>query len=852
MIGSATARFIETQNKQSLPQLYAILRSNILQSPLIYGGVISYELYAYDPNRRIFCPYVYRGPEAVKNMKAFASDQNELEPVKLKQMEFGVEGYDFTVPQAGLPSQWWHIPRETGQPIWTDPYFDEGGGDILMCTYSAPFFRNEKFYGVTTIDIPLEPLRELVDLDLPEEVEFSVLTQKGIYVYDVLPLNINKSLLDTAKAIGRNDMVELGKTIIKGEVGIQKLPGLNSNERKWYFYAPIPSTQWSFVASLDEKDALADVQKLLLRNAILIACSCFGMIIILWIISLQITKPISNLAGQVESVARGKLDRQVKIKGRDEISILEHTFEEMRKAVRDKINTIEKQNIDLKNSENKYRRLVENLQEEHFFYSHDTDGVFTYISPSITNVLGYTREEFYNNYKEYLTDDPINKDVIGLTNLSNAGIQQISYEVDIFSKGGGIHRLLISEVPVFDETGRVFAFEGIAHDITKQRKMEETVKQTQKMEAIGTLAGGIAHDFNNILMGIVGYTELTQGDIPADSPVQKYLNEILKSATRAKELVRQILTFSRKSQEERISIKLSTIIKECTKLLRSTIPTTIEIRQNIDNKGCMVHADPAQMHQVVMNLCTNAAHAMQESGGLLGIDLSLTQITQESMSKYDNVSLGPFIELKISDTGTGIEPRIVHRVFEPFFTTKEQDKGTGMGLSVVHGIVKDHDGYITVESHLSKGTTFTILLPQVLAKDVKNDSTPSSIPTGSEHILFVDDEKMLVDLGKRIFESLGYKVTAISSSIEALEIFNQSPDDFDIVITDQTMPHMTGYHLANKILESKPSLPIILCTGYSDTISQEKVASAGIKALVYKPIRKNEIACRIRETLDKK
>ncbi len=644
MIGSATARFIETQNKQTLPQLYAILRSNILQSPLIYGGVISYELYAYDPNLRLFCPYVYRGPEAIKNMKAFASDQGELEPAELKQMEFGAEGYDFTIPQAGLPSQWWHVPRATGQPIWTDPYFDEGGGDILMCTYSAPFFRDKKFYGVTTIDIPLEPLRELVDLDLPEEVEFSVLTQKGIYVYDVLPLNINKSMLDTAKAIGRNDVVELGKTIIKGEVGIQKLPGLNSNERKWYFYAPIPSTQWSFVASIDEKDALVDVQKILFRNAILIACSCFGMIIILWIISLQIAKPISNLAGQVVSVARDKLDRQVRIKGRDEISILEHTFEEMRKAVRDKINTIEKQNIDLKNSENKYRRLVENLQDEHFFYSHDMAGVFTYISPSITNVLGYTREEFYNNYKEYLTDDPVNK----LINLSTAGNQQKSYEVDIFSKAGDTHRLLISEVPVFDKTGRVVAFEGIAHDITKQRKMEESAKQTQKMEAIGTLAGGIAHDFNNILMGIIGYAELSQNDIPVDSPVQKYLIALLKSAARAKELVRQILTFSRKSQEERIPLKLATIVKECTKLLRSTIPTTIEIRQNFDSTGCMVHADPTQMHQIVMNLCTNAAHAMQESGGLLGIDLSLTQITQESMSKYDNVSLGPFIKLKIS------------------------------------------------------------------------------------------------------------------------------------------------------------------------------------------------------------
>jgi len=388
-------------------------------------------------------------------------------------------------------------------------------------------------------------------------------------------------------------------------------------------------------------------------------------------------------------------------------------------------------------------------------------------------------------------------------------------------------------------------------NISEQKRAEENMRQSQKMEAMGTLAGGIAHDFNNILAAIIGYAELAQCDTAENSLLKDYLERILKSTTRAKDLVRQILTFSRKSQEERKPIQLSTIVKEAAKLLRSTIPTTIEIKQNIDDTTGRVNADPTQMHQIVMNLCTNAAHAMHETEGVLEIDLSSVVITQESMMEYHDIFPGPFLELKISDTGTGIDSKIIHRIFEPFFTTKEKGKGTGMGLAVVHGIVKDHGGDISIDSQLGKGTTFRIMLPQVIAEPNNEEDSSSKVPTGTEHILFVDDEKTLIDLGKRIFESLGYTVTAKNSSLEALETFQQAPDTFDIVITDQTMPHMTGYNLAKRILEIKPSANIILCTGYSETVSLEKAEAAGIKTLVYKPISKKEIAQEIRGVLDK-
>ena len=385
----------------------------------------------------------------------------------------------------------------------------------------------------------------------------------------------------------------------------------------------------------------------------------------------------------------------------------------------------------------------------------------------------------------------------------------------------------------------------------KRKQLEDNLRQSQKMEAMGTLAGGIAHDFNNILAGIIGYSELAQDDIAQESPAQEYLKGVLKSATRAKDLVKQILTFSKKSQEERKPIQLSTIVKEAVKLLRSTIPRTIEIRQNIDDTTGMVNADPTQMHQIVMNLCTNAAHAMQGNEGVLEIDLSSVVVTQKSMMEYHNISPGPFLELKISDTGTGIDSKIIHRIFEPFFTTKEKGKGTGMGLAVVHGIVKDHGGDISIDSQLGKGTTFRVMLPQVIAEPDNEEDSSSKVPTGTEHILFVDDEKTLMDLWKRILESLGYTVTAKNSSLEALETFQKSPDIFDMVITDQTMPHMTGYNLAKRILEIKPSANIILCTGYSETVSLEKAEAAGIKTLVYKPISKKEIARKIRGVLDK-
>jgi len=492
---------------------------------------------------------------------------------------------------------------------------------------------------------------------------------------------------------------------------------------------------------------------------------------------------------------------------------------------------------------------IEQANEEIIMFG--MDGIVLYVNPALEKQMQYNRDEIIGrNTIDVDKDSSIGKknQIIWKT-INNGEIW--SGNIIKTRKDGSQFTANVNISPVFDNTGKITCFTSIGRDITKEQQMEEQLRQAQKMEAMGTLAGGIAHDFNNILAGILGYTELAQDDVDQDGPVQEYLDGILKSTTRAKGLVKQILTFSRKSQKERKSILLLPVIQEAAKLLRSTIPTTIEIKQNINDTTGMINADPTQMHQIIMNLCTNAFHAMEETGGVLEIELSSVVISKEPMRRYNDISPGPFLELKISDTGTGIDPKIINRIFEPFYTTKEKEKGTGMGLAVVHGIVKDNGGDINIDSQLGKGTTFRIMLPQVIAEPDKEEDSSSKVPTGTEHILFVDDEKTLMDLLKRILESLGYTVTAKNSSLEALETFQQAPDEFDMVITDQTMPHITGYNLAKRILEIKPSANIILCTGYSETVTPEKAEAAGIKSLIYKPISKKEIAQEIRKVLDK-
>jgi len=406
------------------------------------------------------------------------------------------------------------------------------------------------------------------------------------------------------------------------------------------------------------------------------------------------------------------------------------------------------------------------------------------------------------------------------------------------------------------EDGTPYGMVNVLRDISQRKQLEKQLIQAHKMEAIGTLAGGIAHDFNNILSAIIGYSEISLPETSPGSPVNSNLKKVLNAGGRARDLVKQILTFSRQNDQEKLPVKIVPIVKEVVKFLRASLPTTIEIVLECEHDETVL-ADPTQIHQIIMNLCTNAAHAMEDGGGVL--TLNLQKVTRPTFSQnpgiYDShlqhhPPPGDYYRIAVTDTGSGIPSEIRNRIFDPFFTTKKTGKGTGMGLSVVHGIVKSHGGKISVSSEPGRGSSFAILLPIVDDPADETVERPLPLPTGNECILFVDDEPFQLDLGEQLLRRLGYEVVTSQNSPAALALFKDSPRSFDLVMTDMTMPEMTGDLLAAEIKSINPDIPIILCTGFSEKVSNENLSSLKIDALLMKPVVVSELAGTIRRLLD--
>ncbi len=449
-----------------------------------------------------------------------------------------------------------------------------------------------------------------------------------------------------------------------------------------------------------------------------------------------------------------------------------------------------------------------------------------------------------------MTDDEV------MTKFGHRGILKNAQFSGRFESTGriwpdGEERIVsIQAARIFDPAGKVAGAVQTVQDITERVHLETQFHQAQKMEAIGTLAGGIAHDFNNILAAIIGYTELSLDEHDPISRRRK-LSEVLNASSRAKNLVKQILTFSRHTDYEKKPVDLRPIAKEALKLIRSTFPTTIEIRQKITNASCTINADITQMHQIIMNLCTNAAQAMGEKGGILTVDLSQADLRVEKLPGHSDFRPGFYIKLSVADTGPGIDPAVEERIFEPFFTTKATGEGTGLGLSVVYGIVKNHDGMIYVTSESGKGAIFDVYLPSIEKEDTEMEiAGEETISRGHEHILYADDDKILLDLARMILESLGYKVTAGTSSVEVLKMFIADPAQFDLVITDMTMPTMPGSELAREIMKIRSDIPIILCTGFSEYIDETRAKVLGIRAFIMKPFAKKDLGRIVRDVLD--
>lgn len=494
----------------------------------------------------------------------------------------------------------------------------------------------------------------------------------------------------------------------------------------------------------------------------------------------------------------------------------------------------------LRTSEEKYRALEESSSDAILMLDAKRDIISC--NQAFLDLFGYTIKEVEGRSIRmiHLSDEDFRS-------FGDATYQAIEIfrshrmELAFIRKDGSIFPAETVTSMIKSPSGLQVGYVAIIRDITKRKSLDAQLRQTQKMETIGTLACGIAHEFNNILSAIIGYTELALLSVEQDSQPYNYLQEVFRAGNRAKELVKQILAFSRQTEVESKPIQVRIIVNEALKFLRTTLPTTIEVRQNIQSDA-LVMADPTQIHQMLMNLCTNADHAMREKGGVLEVKLEDVELDADFTASHPNMKPGAYVKLTVSDTGHGMPPDVLERIFDPFFSTKETGERTGMGLSVVHGIVENYEGVITADSEPGQGSTFKFYLPIIERRKEPRYGAEDSIPTGSERILFVDDEPALANIGKQTLESLGYDVETRTSSIEALELFKAQHDRFDLVITDMTMPHLTGEDLAQELMRIKSNIPIFLCTGFSTKIDDQKASAMGIRAFVSKPVLRKEIA----------
>ncbi len=481
----------------------------------------------------------------------------------------------------------------------------------------------------------------------------------------------------------------------------------------------------------------------------------------------------------------------------------------------------------------------------------DWDKNIIFVNTGFEKISGYSRKEVLGKKPKILSSG--RHEVSFYRDMHKTIYSGRTWKGDIINrrKDGRQYVVEATISPVFDQQDNISHFVSVRRDVTGERKFEKVRERMQRLEAIGTLAGGISHDFNNILTPIMGYTELCKRSVQPDCQLQEDLDQILLAANRAKKLVRQILSFSREAKDEKVPLDISLVAKEALKLIRAALPADIHIRQEIETGGECILADPTEIHQVIMNLCTNAHHAMAEKGGTLTVTLQAIDIDQEAAVSHPGLYPGRHLLLAVADTGSGIPEEIVDRIFEPYFTTREEERGTGLGLATVHGIVTGSSGALTVESEPQQGTVFKLYFPVVSSPGQRREKDVAvPIRGGNERILFVDDEPTIAEMGKQMLSRLGYDVQAMTDPTAALALVRNNPEAFDLLITDMTMPGLTGERLAWEVHLLCPDIPVILCTGFSHKMSKARARKSGFSKFLMKPIGFDELAGAVRGVLE--
>jgi len=591
------------------------------------------------------------------------------------------------------------------------------------------------------------------------------------------------------------------------------------------------------------------------RIAVITLFMVLASIFLAIFLSNLLTVPIQRLVEGTQEISKGNLGYKIKVKSRDEVGDLTASFNRMAENLRSEQIDKKKVGLELKESQERFITVLDSIAAHVYVAELNTYKILfmnKYMQDTFgADLTGKTCWEAFT-CKDAPCENCTNERLVG-PDGEPAGVVTwegknditgrwyINYDRAIRWPGGDLVRLQIgTDITQLKELEK------------ERHAMELQLVQSQKMESLGTLAGGIAHDFNNILYPILGFTEMALDEVSKNPPARQCMQEVLNSAGRAQKLVEQILSFSRQNIEDFKPVALVPILTDALKLARATIPATIQIKTHYAVAHGAVRGAENQLHQVILNLVTNAFHAMEDTGGVLNIELNEATLSPTDIPAGYNVDPGNFIVLKVRDSGHGMPAEVMKRIFEPYYTTRQKSKGTGLGLSISHGIIKSHGGFITVESTPESGTIITVCLPRIDTPVVVPDfdTANDGIPRGNENILLVDDEEQVIKLARKVLIKLGYNVHARTSSLEALALFRSKPESYDLVITDMTMPNMTGIDLTQALMEIRPDIPIILCTGFSAMIDEAKAKALGIRAFVMKPIMKRKMARIIRQVLD--